>query len=610
MYGCAVPFFPLRFLPRLFLGLALCLALPNAWARDAFVLLSGGASPLHNNYSQYLQARAVARFFERSYPADSVWIFFGAGNVEGQAPVFGDVRRQLKRDGLILESWLPGSLKRNRPARREAILKALREEILPVVRDGGTLFLFVGDHGSRTRGKPPESTIDLWAVDPDPSNRWGWKHAGGERLTVGELRKVLLDGLGHGRLVFVMTQCFSGGFHFLGIPREPAANPAWFAGKVPKWAKPASAAPLPLAAGYSATDHYSIAAGCDPDPDPDNWEGYERYLPENLLGVDLFTLAPRGTRRPSFYAAHVEATLADGTVDKPHSTSERYLERWARLIETRLAREKGLTLRAQKALAHYQFATNSGKLKARDPALMERQALFARFTRRLAEQSPSSARLLAAGTRKDLEQAGGSDGAAAAPDPAAKARVAANAERRKLWRETLRPAWKEAVLAGTIPELADARAFEFEQTLIAEEEKGNELMFPSGGPSPLMPYLFAASGAAHPATADAARAETIARWGAQRRRTIVAWARSLERADLKAAAARTFPPLRRAPVGDADGTGDAIEPDIAAERVLFYRRVLAAWAFLLELKEGAALEQVKRLTALERTPLPLPRGGS
>jgi len=605
VYGCAVPFSPVRSLPRLLL-LGLCLALPNAWARDAFVLLSGGVSPLQNNYSQYLQARAVARFFERSYPADSVWIFFGAGNVEGQTPVFGDVRRQLKRDGLVLESWLPGPLKRNRPARREAILKALREEILPAVRDGGTLFLFVGDHGSRTRGKPPESTIDLWAVDPDPSGQWGWKYAEGERLTVGELRKILVEGLGRGRLVFVMTQCFSGGFHFLGIPREPVANPAWFAGKVPKWVRPASAAPLPLAAGYTATDHYSIAAGCDPDPDPDNWEGYERYLPENLLGVDLFTLAPRGTRRPSFYAAHVEATLADGTVDKPHSTSERYLERWARLIETRLAREKGLTPQAQKALAHYQFATNGGKLNARDPELKERQALFARFTRRLEEQSPSSGRLLTAGTRKDLERAGGSEGTA--PDPAAKTRAAANAQRRKLWRETLRPAWKEAVLAGSIPELADARAFEFEQTLIAEDEKGNELMFPSGGPNPLMPYLFAASGAAYPATADAARAEAIARWGAQRRRTIVAWARSLESADLKAAAARAFPPLRRSAVEDAEGAGDAIDSDIAAERVLFYRRVVAAWAFLLELKEGTALDEVKRLTALERTRLPPPRG--
>ena len=604
--GTGPPISPLR---RLLLVLAFCLAAtPCAWARDAFVLLSGGVSPLQNNYSQYLQARAVAQFFERSYPADSVWIFFGAGNLRGQAPAFGDVRRQLKKDGLVLESWLPGALKHNRPARREAILKALREEILPAVHEGGTLFLFVGDHGSQTRGKYPESTIDLWGVDPDPASPRGWKYAEHEQLTVGALRKVLAEGLGKGRLVFVMTQCFSGGFHFLGIPREPAANPAWFAGKMPKWARSArGAAPLPLAAGYTATDHDSFAAGCDPDPDPERWAGYERFLPEKLLGIDLFTLAPRGARSASFYAAHVEATLADTTIDKPQSTSERYLERWARLIETRLARDASLTPRVKRALARYKHAVDSGKLRSRDKALGERQAVFARYTRRLAEQAPTVKAVLTAGSRRDLEKTADPPDTGSLSESETKARAAANAERRKLWRETLRPAWREAVLAGAVPELADPRALEFEKLLIAEDERGRELMFASVGPNPLLPYLFGASGAARPASADPARAEVTARWGALRRRTIVAWAKGAQRADLKTAAAKAFPPSRRAE--DAPEAGDAIDPDIAAERTLFYRRVLAAWVFLLDLGEKAALEQLQRLTALERTPLPPPRPG-
>jgi hypothetical protein len=44
----------------------------------------------------------------------------------------------------------------------------------------------------------------------------------------------------------------------------------------------------------------------------------------------------------------------------------------------------------------------------------------------------------------------------------------------------------------------------------------------------------------------------------------------------------------------------------AAERVLFYRRTLAAWAFLLALDERPALARIAELTALERTPLPPP----
>ena len=36
-------------------------------------------------------------------------------------------------------------------------------------------------------------------------------------------------------------------------------------------------------------------------------------------------------------AAHEAATLVDTTIDKPRATSEQYLERWAHVIEQRLA---------------------------------------------------------------------------------------------------------------------------------------------------------------------------------------------------------------------------------------------------------------------------------
>ena len=43
---------------------------------------------------------------------------------------------------------------------------------------------------------------------------------GGSKLS--ELKAVLAQGLGRGRVVFCMTQCYSGGFHFLGVPRAVA----------------------------------------------------------------------------------------------------------------------------------------------------------------------------------------------------------------------------------------------------------------------------------------------------------------------------------------------------------------------------------------------------
>src|SRR5580704_9082968 len=78
------------------------------FARDVFVLLSGGVSPFDNNYSQYLQARAMADFFLKRYPPDSVWIFFGAGNVQGAKPVLADVCQETVQNGVPIPSWLPG----------------------------------------------------------------------------------------------------------------------------------------------------------------------------------------------------------------------------------------------------------------------------------------------------------------------------------------------------------------------------------------------------------------------------------------------------------------------------------------------------------------------
>lgn len=626
---------PFRQVLGCILGALLFVGVPAAWARDAFVMLSGGGSPLGNNYSQYLQARAVAKYFQDNYPADSVWTFFGAGNVEGEAAFIADVRKQYKKDGLILESWLPGPLPNNRPAKREEFLRALKEEILPAVQDGGTLFLFVGDHGSQASGDTYDTTIDLWGIDPDPTSERKWKFVNHEKLTSADLQEALAAGLGRGRVVFCMTQCYSGGFHFVGIPRHVRANPNWFVTMVPVWAMPEEEAGLPLAAGYTATDYYSLAAGCDPDPDPDKWAGYERFVPENLLGLDLFTLEPAGKRRKSFHDAHVEATLVDRTIDKPHSTSERYLERWASLIETKLAKENDLAPAVKDAVARYQRAVDTGRISSRDRALNDRRKLFAKYTKRLTEQAPSAKTQILKGSRADLEKLAGPLPAAASftvPPRRSNSSGGSNSSRtptnRELWREKIFPAWKKAVEAGEISALQDSHALAFEQTLIGEDEKGRDLLFGGGWRSPLLPHLFWSTGANDPATMDPEKAEAIARWGAQRRRTIVEWAKASSDADVKAAAEKAFPPPRprnnaavtrpnaapnrsavTATKTQSTRTGSnlssrPLQPKIAAERALFYRRVLAAWAFLDEVNETSALDRVAQLTALERTPLP------
>jgi hypothetical protein len=154
--------------PLLTMALSILLASPcGAWAKDAFVVISGGGSPLSNHYSQYLQARAYATYLHAHYADDSIWTFFGAGNRSGQAPVLFDVE-QTERDihGSDHTRWIAGALPDNRPARHDDIARAFRDEILPRVKNGGTVYLFVGDHGGPSSDSRGESIISPVVVGP------------------------------------------------------------------------------------------------------------------------------------------------------------------------------------------------------------------------------------------------------------------------------------------------------------------------------------------------------------------------------------------------------------------------------------------------------------
>jgi len=591
-------------------------------------MLSGGVTPWENNYSQYLQARALVAFFDRSFPRDSIWVFFGAGNVEGQPPVLGDVRREVNRSGLVVDSWIAGSLGHNRPARRDIVLRALREEILPAVAGGGTLYLFVGDHGSQ--GGNGESAIDLWGLEPDAKNEHGWRSLRNARLTVTDLRDTLAKGLGKGRVVFCMTQCHSGGFHFLAVPRAMRANPKWFT-TLPAWvAAKGDHIELARAAGFSATDERSLAAGCMADPDPLRWAGYERFLPEQLLGIDLFTLAHKRSGLSSFAQAHQAATLIDRTDDKPYATSEQYLERWAALIE-RVARERDLAPKVKSALSAFQRIVDGGRVAGTNAALRERQAAFAVFTQELARQSRATKSLVLNGTRLELERAIGPAGASRANDgvarrtgpatkapriftprqPARRATTNAPSQTPKLWQEMLRPAWSAAVERGAASRIA-GDAIAFEKHLLALEAKGGDF-FSGAGRRRLQEEAYWQSGYTNPATLNPRKAEAIITWGVTRRAQITQWASNSSDPAVRDAAQallRRVPRQRENTVAalrdQANVALPAVSRQVAAERALFYRRVLAAWEFLLLMDEQPALERLSELTELERTPLPAP----
>lgn len=578
-----------------------------AGPHDAFVLLSGGGSPTSNNYSQYLQARAMAGFLQRSYPPEAVWTFFGLGHQPGGRPALTDVHRKVKRDGLLLSTWLPGELPRNRPARKQDFLRALREEILPRVAPGGTLYLFVGDHGELTRGAQGESAITMWQLEPMPNG--GWKPDPEARLTVTELREAIAAGIGRGRVIFCMTQCHSGGFHFVGVPRRVAGDPAWYRSPPAEEIRAAWLAAtggLPVA-GFTATDEPSLAAGCAPDPDPDRWAGYERYIPEALLGLDLLDPSVRRAPLPSFGAAHEAATLIDRTIDKPLASSDQYLEGWAAWIDAAAANPAGLRPEIADKLAVYQAVLDGrGAGPVADRAFRAKQAQFERFTASLTARYPAMRDLLTRGTREEIERARGDERTSPGrPSPERRPR----ADLVKLWTDTLRPAWKAALLAGQAGDLPPA-AVAFEKFLLGLEEKGGDFSS-AGRQNALLTWTYWQSSYAWPDRFDAAKADAVTRWSVERRWRIGEWAKQSSDAGVRAAAEKWAP--RQRPGLQASRPVPEVRPGVidrtAAERVLGYRRALGAWAFLLAVEAEPALARLGRLLALEQTLLPRPAAG-
>ncbi|MCX6951967.1 MAG: hypothetical protein NTV51_07350 [Verrucomicrobia bacterium] len=549
---------------------------------DAFVILTGGGTPLSNEYSHYLQARAMSQYFRDRYPAEAVWTFFGIGNREGAPGILADVHREVKDgQGRLIDTWFPGTLPDNRPATKAAFLQALRDEILPRVAGGGTLYLFVGDHGELTEGKKGESAVTMWQLKRGRRNR-GWEEDNREILTVTDLRTALAAGLGKGQVVFCMTQCHAGGFHFLGVPRDIT--------------QPGAA--LPRIAGFTATDEENVASGCVADPDPELWQGYERFIPQALLGTDLLSGARRGEPLTSFAAAHEAATLVDRTIDKPYGSSDQLLERWATHLETTLSRSLRATDAERAALVAYAGLVDGRPVKlVGDPALLQRAERFRKFTDMLAAKNPATAKLLNGGTRAELQAA------LAEPETreARGTRRRGGPSARRVWSDTLRPAWAAAVRSGHAAVLP-AAAVAFEKRLLELEDGGRDYFSAGSRREGLLNEVYWESGLSKPVVTDRAKADAVPRWAVERRERILDWAKTSGDEKVRAAGASIAQAPRR-------GAGARVEPEpvidpTAAERVLFYRRVLAAWNFLLLTNNRAALAQLATLIEVENTPLP------
>ncbi len=256
-----------------------------------------------------------------------------------------------------------------------------------------------------------------------------------------------------------------------------------------------------------------------------------------------------------------------------------------------------------------------------DPAFRERQAEFARYIGKLAEESKSR-ELLISGTRKELEEAidPSTDDATAhgtpadetavdmpatpAPAPAGPrwSRRGGPGRRSGPWNLFIRPAWTTALNAGEVKIIPSA-AIDFEKHLLSLESGGNNYFM--GGQAVLMDEVYWAAGYGDPQTMDPTRAAAISLWAAERRQKIIEWAKASDSENIRGAADRLEQLIPPAPAADTTNQPDPEDLKVtAADRTLFYRRALAAWQFLLAVNDRPALARLKELTDLERTPLP------
>ena len=278
-----------------------------------FVVLSGGGSPSINHYSQYLQTRSLSEDLTLRFGHDRVSVGFGAGNQPGQATSFPDVvKRDLQVDSsgksretqILLSGEIPGN--------HEASKEWLRDSLARQSKANQPLFLLVSDHGAPEVALPGQmqtyenNRIQLWGLHPE--TRKPLKEA--DRFYTREEMESDLAALPSSRIIYGMTQCYSGGFHYVSV--KPELN-----GKVNVDAR---------VCGVAASTPDLTASGCSDHVDGPTYAGYERFLTKHLIGRDFVTgLETPGGRAKTLHEAHLRADLDDFTDDLPQASSDFYL---------------------------------------------------------------------------------------------------------------------------------------------------------------------------------------------------------------------------------------------------------------------------------------------
>jgi hypothetical protein len=360
---------------------------------DQILVLSGGAAPMANHYSQYLQTKTLTENLKTQFPRTEITTMFGAGNIEGQKPVLADVHRATKgSNGLSVETQIPGFIAKNRPATHAEVAKYFSEPSRAQMSKSETLFMFIGDHGmpnvlsdGSSDSSFNDNCINLWGFTADlASERYQIGDMREQCLSKTQLKSYLDKKVPAGRVVYAMSQCYSGGFHKMSVT-TPGGYPS----------------AENRVCGFTAITEDTTASGCTADVDGPGYQGYERSFTEQLTGIDVVSGRKLRAPKPAVLDAHRAAALEDKAKDIPLSTSDFFLWKWALALESGVRPRAGSLTASQ---AHDVVESSAlGRDSLQDPAYKSKETFVSAMTKVFAQLYPQESAKLQ-GSLADLRE--------------------------------------------------------------------------------------------------------------------------------------------------------------------------------------------------------------
>ncbi len=296
------------------LTFVVCFVATTLYGSQDFLVLSGGISPRFNHYSNYKQTITLSEFLIAKFGENSVSIMFGAGNTIDTPTISPDVHKvQIIADDLKLDMMVYGVFKNNSEATENNVKKFLN--FILNNNTNNPFFLFVSGHGIPNRNDQDfsDNCIALWGYDEENMQQ---THFDDICFSRKEFESLIRDNNSNRKTIFVMAQCYSGGFHKISVKIEdgfPIADPN--------------------VCGYTSSTEDAMSSGCVSGIDGTNYQGYERYFTEQLTGKNIVT----GEEIPNWknhtiHEAHLSASLKDLTIDVPLSTTDYYLREWSKIF--------------------------------------------------------------------------------------------------------------------------------------------------------------------------------------------------------------------------------------------------------------------------------------